>query len=195
VKKGTRVTALLIGTALAVASISACTGTNDPAQQKNQDLSQQIETSETDAVPFPLQQMKDSKWLEANEVKESLLRQSNIHALRYVTVFTQSGQVMMVYTIEGMVFSPNSQLTNTQDVVYGYANSAASSNVVDSPGDNGTYGPEAGDAEFFTSTGVMVVLSNYTNWIETDARPDIVTQPLLTIGDTPTSNYHSFAGK
>lgn len=194
-KKGTRVTALLIGAALSVLSVSACTGTNDPAQQKNQDLSEQIEQAETQAVPFPMQQMKDSKWLEANEVKESLLRQSNIHALRYVTVFTQAGQVMMVYTIEGMVFSPNSQLTNTQNIVYGYQNSAAESNVVDSPGDNGTYGPEAGNAEFFTSTGVMVVLSDYTNWIETDAQPNIVTQPTLTIGDTPTSNYHSFAGK
>ena len=193
-RKGTRVTALLVGAVLSLVSVAACSTTTDPAQQKNQNLSEQIEQAETNAVPFPIDQMKATKWLEANEVKESLLRQSNIHALRYVTVLTQSGQVMMTYTIEGMVFSPNSQLTNTQNVVTGYANSSAYSEVVDSPGDNGTYGPEAGDAEFFTSTGVMVVLSKYLAWVETDAPADYTTQPVLTIGDTPTSNYNSIPG-
>lgn len=194
-KKGTRVTALILGAGLALLGVSACTGTSDPTQQANQSLSEKIEHSETAAVQFPLSQMEASNWLEANEVKESLLRQSNIHALRYVVVYTQTGQVLTTYTIEGMVFDPNSQLTNTQNIDYGYQNSAASASVVDSPGDNGTYGPEAGGAEFFTSDGVMVVLSIGSNWIETDAPANITTQPVLTIGNTPTSNYHSFAGK
>jgi hypothetical protein len=179
-----------------LATTTACDSTNDTAQQTAQSTSEQISQNSQKAVPYPLSQMESGQWLERTELTEHLLRQNDKNALRYIVLLTQQGQVIAQYPIEGMVFDPNSQLTNTQNIENGYQNSAAYSDVVDSPGDNGTWGPEAGSAAFFTTSGVEIQIPAGVAWVESDAPLNLTSQPLITynVNAQPSVNKGGLAG-
>lgn len=196
--KSRKVKAILGSTAvlvLAVAVTGCSSYTSDSAQQQSQTISEQVATAGANAVPYPLSQMKSSGFTERQELTENLLRQNNKNAVKYVDLITQQGQIIATYPIQGMVFDPNSQLTNTQNLESGYNNSSSSGysydGVVDSVGDNGTWGPEAGSAAFFTTSGVEVVVPTGLLWIESDAPLNITSTPIISYNEneTPSSSY------
>lgn len=119
----------------------------------------------------------------------------------YVYVYAQTGQLITFYTIKGKVSSTESGLTESQDVVedkpcvtqQGYQdNNTNCSDVVDSIGDDGTYGGEEGGPSgvfFFTTSDVLVELGGNTNWFYSDAPLNLTSKPIidLPVSAKPTS--------
>lgn len=170
--------------ALALAGVGvliACTAESCSSNTSSQDTSQHLTNDYTNAatsqVPYPLNDMKAGGWTERQMLKEHLERQNNPKALRYITFLTQQGQVVATYPVQGLVFDPNSQMTTSQ-VVNGYGSSGGG--VTQAAGDNGTWGPEAGSAAFFTTSGVEIQVPASMTWIESDAPLNLTTKPLIT---------------
>ena len=193
-----KIKALLGGTVALVLGVvlTGCTanGTGD-TQQTQQNISDWVGKTSTTAVPYPKAQMQTAGWTERKELTENLLRQNNPTATKYVVLLTQQGQIIAQYPIQGMVFDPNSQLTNTQNIETGYMNSILYDGVVSSVGDNGTWGPEAGSAAFFTTSNVEVVVPTGLLWIESDAPLNISSTPIIqyNLNETPSCNYGNVA--
>lgn len=158
----------------------ACTA-ESCSSQSSQDTSQKLTDDYTKAatsqVPYPLDDMKSGGWTERHMLKEHLERQNNPKALRYITFLTQQGQVVATYPVQGMVFDPNSQMTTSQ-VLNCQGGSCGA--VTQAAGDNGTWGPEAGSAAFFTTSGVEIQVPASMTWIESDAPLNLTTKPLIT---------------
>lgn len=171
------VVAALAGVGL-VATLAACdTGTS--AQSQAQSVTNDYQRAAQQAVPYPLDAMKSGGWTERRALGEHLGRENDPNAIRWVTWLTQQGQVIATWPIKGMVFDPNSQMTNSQSVV-GSCGSSSSCTTVAAPGDNGTWGPEAGAAAFFTTSNVEVQLPASAIWVESDAPLNITDKPLIT---------------
>ena len=134
-----------------------------------------------DAVPYPLDAMKKGGWTERRLLTEHLLRQNDPNGVRYAVWTTQNGQVMGSWPVRGMIFDPNSQLSNSQSISW---SSNGGSGVVAAPGDNGTYGPEAMCYAFFTPSGSEVQLPCTAIVVESDTPLNITTQPLITYNVT-----------
>jgi hypothetical protein len=186
----------IAGAAGVAVVLAGCTDNAPPnqAQTNNQNLSNQIEQSASKAVPFPLQQMQQGGWTEEQLLKEHLLRENDPNAVRYVAWLTpQTAQVIQQWTIKGMVFDPNSSMTETQDLdcTTGNTNSAYGCGTVNSPGDNGTYGPEAFSFAFFTTSGQEWQFPTGTVLVEADAPFTITGKPLITYdaNQAPSTNY------
>lgn len=107
-------------------------------------------------------------------LKENLLRQNDPNRLAYVTLLNEQGQPIAQYTIQGMVFSLNSQLT-TPDIESGCGSGCG--NVVSAPGDNGTYGPEPDGISFFATGGVQIKWNGL--YVESDAPQKLSSKPLI----------------
>lgn len=150
---------------------------NDNAQSAGQQTTEQYEAARQKAVPYPLAQMEAGGWTEARELSENLLRQNDPNAIHYVYWLTMNGGLIAQYTIKGMVFNPNSQLTNTQSITW---SSNGGSGVVDAPGDNGTYGPEAFCYAFFTTAGSEKKLPCDGLVDESDTPEHFNTPPIIT---------------
>lgn len=174
-----RISAATLAVTGLFATATACDSSNDNAQQASQGTSEVVSQAAQKAIPYPLPQMQAGGFLERTELSEHLLRQNDKTAVRYIVMLTQQGQVIAQYPIEGMVFDPNSQLTNTQNIETGYTHSTVYSQVVDSPGDNGTWGPEAGNAAFFTTSGVEIQVPAGLLWVESDAPLNITSTPII----------------
>lgn len=177
--------ALTLVTSLGLASCSS--GPSSGAKQ--QQIVEQYAEKLSNAEPYPLDQMKDST--ERSNLREKLLRMNNPNKLGYVTTMTQQGQIIASYTIKGKVTSTQSQLTNTD---YALGNSAGSSSssgsVVQSMGDDGSYGSNEGGENgifFFTTDGVMVEWNGL--WMYSDAPLNLTSKPLITmdVGSKPSS--------
>lgn len=149
------------------------------SQSTAQSVTEQYSQHSQDKVPYPLNEMDAGGWTERTLLKEHLLRQNDPNALHYVYwVIPQTGALVAQWTIKGMVFSPNSQLTNTQSITW---SSNGGSGVVDAPGDNGTWGPEPFCYDFFTTSGNEVRLPcNGLSAVESDTPMTFATQPLIT---------------
>lgn len=163
-------------------TLVACDGGPAPAQNTNQSLSNDIENAASqNGHRYPLAQMKATGWTEEQVVTEHLLRESDPNAVRWIIIMTQQGQIIEQEPLRGMVFDPNSSLTETQDIAcVGDGGGGRSCGVVNSPSDNGTYGPEAGCAAFFTTNLVEQQIPCGMWWIEADAPLNLTTQPLIT---------------
>lgn len=177
----------LVAAAIAVAvSAAACSSSStDNAQMQSQAITEKYQEASQKAVPYK----QPTNWLERTELNKHLARQDDPNAIRYVVLMTQQGQVIAQYTIKGMVFDPNSQLTNDQQIVSGWSGGGSStyySDVVNAPGDNGTWGPEAGSAAFFTQQDVEVQIPPGVWWVESDAPQNFTSTPLLTIAANAT---------
>lgn len=163
--------------------LAACTSSGPEKPKDSQQSSQQVvedyqKAAET-AVPYPLADMQKGGWLERRLLVENLKRQNDAHRIAYVTLLNYEGQPIVQYTIQGMVFDLNSQLT-TEDKINGYncgQNSCYGQSVTKSPGDNGTWGPEPHAIGFFTTEGVEIKWNGY--YLESDSPQDITTKPLI----------------
>lgn len=167
----------LTGTSVLIACTAGCDQTTS-SQASSQSLTNDYTNAATSQVPYPLGDMKSGGWTERQMLKEHLERQNNPKALRYITFLTQQGQVVATYPVQGMVFDPNSQMTTSQ-IVNGCGSNSCGA-VTDAAGDNGTWGPEAGSAAFFTTSGVEIQVPASMTWIESDAPLNLTTKPLIT---------------
>jgi hypothetical protein len=176
---------------LLVLGLTACTSNQDSTQQAAQKVTTSYQQAATAAVPYPLAKMTAGGWSERKELTEHLLRQNDPKSLRYVVMLSQQGQPIAQWPIQGMVFDPNSQLTNSQTVSGCPGDNSACGIATTSPGDNGTWGPEAGSAAFFTTAGVEIQLPPAAIWIEADAPLNITTTPVVTynVTDKPSVNH------
>lgn len=165
-----------IGAFLVIAACSPSSG----ALTESQKVTNEYTSAAQSKVPYPLDKMKAGQWTERRLLQEHLLRQNDPNGLRYVTLFSQQMQVIATWPIKGMAFSPDSQLTNAQTIQWDVNNTNYANGVIDSAGDNGTWGPEAGAVAFFTTSGVEIQLPASAIWIESDSPLNITTQPLIT---------------
>jgi hypothetical protein len=162
---------------IAITAGACSSPSTDPAQQQAQHTKENISDAAQKAVPFPLPQIQAEGWTERRELSEHAIRENDPHTTRYAALIApQTGAVVQTWTIEGTVFTPNSQLTNTQNQDYGCSGASGSCSffdgVVDAPGDNGTWGPEAMCYDFFTTTGGEVQLGcNSAMLFELSDRP------------------------
>jgi len=192
-RKITPLVAALVGTGL---TLAACTN-GSSAQDQSQQVTDTYQQAAQHAVPYPLSQMEAGGWTERRLLNENLLRQNDPNAVHYVYLMTPAAQLVAQWTIKGMVFSPNSQMTNSQSVVGCSTSNGACGVTVDAPGDNGTWGPEAFCYAFFTTSDVEVKLPcNGMVPIEADAPLNIKTQPVITydVNAAPSVNHNGLAG-
>lgn len=127
-----------------------------------EDTSNQIATTQIKNDPYPVNQMQNS--LERANLVKRLLAFNNPKKIGYLYI-TSFGKFVGYYTIEGKISSTQSELTNTQQ----HWNNGSGDTVIESIGDDGTFGPEeGGDAGtfFFTTSGVMVETD--LDWIYSD---------------------------
>jgi hypothetical protein len=119
-------------------------------------LSNDIAHAANSAVPYPIEAVKAGGFLERKNQVEKLKRFSNPNKLGFVYVMS-FGKFIGYYAIKGKVSAVNSSLTNVNQT---WDCGADCQTVVDSIGDDGTFGPnEGGDRGkfFFTTGGVMVL--------------------------------------
>lgn len=174
------------------AGASSC----DPSTNSQSDAQKTTEAYQqaaTGTVPYPLDKMKAGGWTERRLLQEHLLRQNDPNGTRWVVWLSQQGQVIAQWPIKGMVFDPNSQLSNSQSISW---SGNGGSGVVEAPGDNGTWGPEAGAAAFFTTSGVEIQLPPSAIWVEADAPLNITDKPLITynVQSSPSVDHGGLAG-
>lgn len=166
------VTAAAVGTL----AIAGCSGGQQNSQQVQQQTTEQYAQKLNNAEPYPIGQMNDSA--ERANLRERLVRMNDPHKIGYVTEMTQNGQVIAHYTIKGKISSMGSQLSNTHNIL-GLQSAPA---VVDSMGDDGSYGPEEcaqyGIFFFDTAGGMHEWCSPYWNY--SDVPEDPTSKPLLT---------------
>lgn len=163
--------ALLIG----VVGLTAC-GATSSSQKSAQQVTEQYSTKLTNAEPYPLAQMNDSA--ERANLREKLLRLNDPNKIGYVNELTQNGQIIATYTIKGKVSSNSSQLTNTQNCTYTGASDGCGA-VVDSMGDDGSFGPSEPGIFFFTTSGVLMQWDGLYQY--SDAPLNSISKPLITL--------------
>lgn len=194
-KRNVKFAGVAVGVTVLALPLAAC-GNSDAsqAQQTNQDLTQQIEQAASqNGHRYPLSQMKQGGWTEEQLITEHLLRENDPNATRWVILMNLYMQPVAEWPIKGMIFDPNSSITETKDIscTGSTGNSTYACGTVDSPSDNGTYGPEAGAAAFFTTSGGEVQLPAGAIWVEADFPIQFTTKPVLTydVNSQPTSNF------
>ena len=167
--------AVLIGVTL-----TACSE-GPPASDSQQQSQRTVETYQhaaEAAVQYPLAEMQRGGWLERRLLRENLLRQNDAHRIAYVTLLNTLGAPITQYTVQGMVFSLNSQMTTEDKITYaGCGSNCGNSAVTKSPGDNATWGPEPDGIGFFTTEGVEIKWNGL--YIESDSPQNLTTKPLI----------------
>ena len=178
----------------AVASSCASTGPDTPkdSQQASQQVVENYQKAAEAQVPYPSAEMIKGGWLERTLLKENLLRQNDKNRLAYVTLLNVNGQPITQFTIQGMVFSLNSQMTTEDKLNYsGCGSNCGNATVTKSPGDNGTWGPEPDGIGFFTTEGVEIKWNGL--YLESDSPLNLTTKPLI-IYDASTAKPSVSAG-
>lgn len=192
-----RLAVSMVASLVALAGLAACTADGSSAQSQAQAVTNDYSTASQQAVPYPLKAMKTGGWTERRLDTEHLIRENDPNAVRYVYLMTPTTQLVASWTIRGMVFDPNTQLTNTQTVASCGNSQGPCGTTVDAPGDNGTWGPEAFCYAFFTTSSVEIQLPcNGLVPIESDAPLSIATQPVITysVNAAPSINHGGLAG-
>lgn len=143
--------------------LAGCTQANtNGAQQKGQKDTETAFAQQSSAVPYPAAQLTDS--LERRDVSARLLRTNKPNAIGYIYLFPPMGNTPIgYYVIKGKVTSTQSQMTTEQMIVWSCPNNEKScdssrmqSNVVNAPGDDGSYGPNEPGYYFTTAEGGQV---------------------------------------
>lgn len=125
------------------------------SQKEGQALTEQAYKQQSEAVPYPVDDLKDS--LERRNLRERLLRQNEADRVGYVYFFPfGSGEALGYWTIKGKVSSTQSQMTTQDLVVEADFGADWESQVIGAPGDDGSYGPNEKGVFFFTTEDVMV---------------------------------------
>lgn len=130
------------------------------------------------AVPVPIAELKAGGFLERKNLSERLTRFSKANKVGYLYVMS-FGKFVGYYVVKGKISSVNSQMTNS-DQVWDSGSGEQGETVVNSIGDDGSWGPnEGGDRGvfFFTSNGTMVETT--LDWVYSDTPLQIDVPNLL----------------
>lgn len=124
-----------------------------PNWWKQQELvSDDIAESATKAVPYPMSVVRTGGFLERKNLVERLRRFSARDKIGYVYIMS-FGKFVGYYTIRGKLSSTLSQLTNTQQT---WEASRDQDTIVESIGDDGSFGDNEDGMFFFTTNGTLV---------------------------------------
>lgn len=144
----------VVGAVVAVLLSAGSCSKSSGAQSSGQEQTERVFAQQAAAVPYPADKLTDS--LERRNLVERLLRTNQANKIGYVYLVSFSGQPLGYYTIKGKVSSTQSQLT-TDELVYRFCrNGSCSDNVVNAPGDDGSYGANEDGVFFFTTEGAFV---------------------------------------
>lgn len=158
--------------ALALVTAACTEPSESDTQVKSQKITESYQKTFEAARPYPLSQMKDS--LERKQLTERLLRFNDPSKIGYVYLVSDLGVPFAFFTIQGKISSTESQLTTGDQLTRNcWQNGGCTSEVVESPSDDGSYGPNEGGVFFFTTSGVMIQLSATQKYIYTDAPLEI----------------------
>ena len=129
-------TKLIAALAVTVLAVTACTGNpeREAAQKASNDQQKKYEA----AVPFPSAALNNP--LDRANLAEYLKRNNDPKRVSYVYILSMDGKVITYYTIKGKVTSVSSQLLPQDDLADSTCGSCTEKYVVDSAGDDGTYG-------------------------------------------------------
>jgi hypothetical protein len=111
----------------------------------------------------------------------------NPNRIGYAYIYDSTGTLLANYTVKGKVTSTGSELANSQDTVDDNrcSGDGACSDVVDSIGDDGTYGLEECSSNgiyFFTPSNQLVEICVASGtWIYSDAPQNLTSRPSLTL--------------
>lgn len=172
--------AAVVATVALMFSMGACTAGNKPSESRMEDqkLSGQAYDQQKAAVPFPASELRDS--LERRNLRERLLRQNEADRIGYV-YFVSFGKFLGYWTIKGKVSSTQSQM-NPADEITGDLSDCSGcfeSQVLESAGDDGSFGQSEDGVFFFTTEGAMIQLPE-DSYVYTD-------QP-VSLGNVPELN-------
>lgn len=141
-------------------AVTGCAADNSKpsAQKEGQKLTERAYAQQSAAVPYPADQLRSS--LERTNLRDRLLRTNKPDAVGYVYLLS-FGKPLGYYVIKGKVSSTQSQMTTDQLIVdhrLGHGE-GWNSQVINAPGDDGSYGANESGIFFFLTSGVMVTTS------------------------------------
>lgn len=137
-KKFNRIAAAVLAAGIVIGGLTACSNDGVDEYQERIETNQKYDS-------------KDS--LELRNLEEKRDREDNPSAVRYVYLVS-FGQIFGYYVIQGKVSSSGSQIAPETEFVRPCT--GCDKTLVESPKDDGSYGPGDGGNFFFTSDGVMV---------------------------------------
>ena len=151
-----KIAAIITASALALVTLTACSETTDGAQEQGQQQTEEAYAQQSQAVPYPKEQLKDS--LERRNLKERLLRTNKPNQIGYIYLMS-FGKIIGYHVIKGKVSSTQSQMTTDNLIVWKCNAGNCSHNVVNAPGDDGSYGANEPGIFYFLTNGTMVTTS------------------------------------
>jgi hypothetical protein len=182
-----KLVAVAIVSVLVFAACSPAGPEKGSAQDETQKVTEDYSQAAIDAVPYPLEQMKAGGWLERRNVRERLVRYADQNKISYIYLFSEQGQLIANYTIQGKVSNASSQLTTATQLIDGCGSGCYELIGIDAPMDDGTWGPSEDAIFFFTTDGVMVQWNG--PYVLADAPLNLTSTPVLVYneGSEPTS--------
>lgn len=155
--------------AVAVLALTACTG--NPEREAAQQASTEQQKAYEARVPFPKGDL--SYPLDRANLAEYLKRSNDPDRVSYVYLLSMDAKVIAYYTIKGKVTSVASQLLPQDDLADSTCGGCTEKYVVDSAGDDGTYGGNESGVFFFTTDGTLVTWTG--DYIQSDRPLDVKT--------------------
>lgn len=138
-------------------SLTAGSCDNEPSKQRQEIQKQSSDTFDKQraAVPFPGAELVES--LERRNLAERLKRFNQPNKIGYV-YYVPFGNVLGYWTIEGKVSSTQSQMNPADELTDDLSDCSGcfESQVLESAGDDGSFGPNEAGVFFFTTNGTMV---------------------------------------
>lgn len=145
---------LVILAVVPLMTLAACSESpKSNAQSTGQKLTEQAFAQQQKTVPYPAAELTYS--LERENLRKRLLIETNPDKIGYVYVMN-FGRFIGYYTVKGKISSTQSQMTTSQLVVESDFGEGWESQVVDAPGDNGSYGENERGIFFFTTSDAYV---------------------------------------
>jgi len=189
--------AAIFGVAVFSFGAVACTDDkqDNSAQEQTEQDTDDLSRAAVNAVPYPLEEMRQGAWLERVNLRERLLRYNDPNKISYIYLFSGQGQLMANYTVQGKVSQVASQLTTSQVQSPDLCGSGClEREMMDAPLDDGTWGPSEDAIFFFTEEGVMVQWNG--QYVLADAPLELTTQPVLVYNTSsrPTSTAEAAEG-
>jgi hypothetical protein len=144
--------AMLMSVVLAASSCN-----NEPSKQRQELQKQSSDTFDKQraAVPFPGDELVES--LERRNLAERLRRFNEPNKIGYV-YYVPFGNILGYWTIKGKVSSTQSQMNPSDELTDDLSDCQGcfESQVLESAGDDGSFGPNEAGVFFFTTNGTMV---------------------------------------
>ena len=157
--------------ALAVATLALVGCTGNPEREAAQKASTEQQKKYEQVVPFPANELTHP--LDRANLAEYLKRSNDPDRVSYVYLLSMDAKVIAYYTVKGKVTSASSQLLPQDDLANSTCGSCNEKYVVDSAGDDGTYGGNESGVFFFTTDGTLVTWTG--DYIQSDRPLDVKT--------------------